>query len=116
MKTIADHIEYIKGKPHHVRKQVTFTLAAIGSGLIGFIWLVGNLATGSFAIQGSDFAMSLNQGNTVATTTSAVAQGLAGVNAAAILQKENTPAHIEIVDSVVAVPEKKQIEQTTIPF
>jgi 3-hydroxy-3-methylglutaryl CoA synthase len=116
MKTVFEHIEHIKGKPHHIRKQVAFAVAAGTSGLIAFVWLAANLATGSFAIQGSDFAMSASRGDTIATTTSAVAEGLAGVGAAAFLQKENAPAHVEIVDTSVAQPAKTQPEQTTIPF
>ena len=114
MKTIFDHIEYVKGKPHHVRKQVAFGVAGGISTLIALVWLVGSFSTGAFAIQGSNFAMSTNQENTVATTSAFGSQGLAGVGAAAAL-KDNTPAHIQIVETAPAAKVVKP-DPTILPF
>lgn len=113
MKNIFDHIEQVKGKPHHVRKRIAFTIATLGSALVAFVWLAGSFATNAFVIQGSSFAMSTGQEGTVATT-SASGDQLAGVGAAAILKDAYAPAHIEIVDTTP--PVKKQSEQTTLPF
>jgi hypothetical protein len=117
MKTIFDHIEHIKGKPHHIRKQVAFGVAALSSAFVALVWLVSNYAMGTFAIQGSNFAMSSDAATSVTTTTRNVgSQGLAGVGAATVLTGADAPAHIEIVDTAVVAPAKKQVEQTTIPF
>jgi len=115
MKTVFEHIEHVKGKPHHIRRQVAFGASAVVTVVIALIWLTSNVASGSFAIRGSDFAMSNGQGNIVATTSDSVNQSLAGVGAASVLQDTTVPAHIEIVDTPAASP-KKQPEQTTIPF
>lgn len=115
MKNILEHIEHVKGKPHHIRRRFALGAALGGSGLIALVWLTGSLATGAFAIQGSDFAQSSGQSDLVVATTSVSDNsGLAG--AAAGLQSSDGPARIEIVDtSSVAVP-KKQSEQTILPF
>ena len=116
MKTIFEHFEYLKGKPHHIRKKIAFGVAAAGSALIGLIWLVSSVAAGTFAIQGTSFAESMGQGNVVATTSASGNQGLAGVAASAALQDTSAPAHIEIVDTTAAPSSKKQSEQTILPF
>lgn len=116
MKTIFEHIEHVKGKPHHIRRKVAFGVATIGSAFVALIWLATNYATGAFAIQGSDFAMSTEQQTIVATTSESATQGLAGVGAASVLREASAPAHIEIVDTTVTAPVQKSSEQTTIPF
>lgn len=113
MKTIFDHIEHIKGKPHHIRKQVAFATAAVGAALIATIWFVGSLSTGAFAIRGSSFG---DQAPAVTTDTTAGNNGLAGVAAVLPDENANVPAHIEIIDAVSTTPIKKQAEQTTLPF
>ncbi|MBU6388685.1 hypothetical protein KGQ72_02345 [Patescibacteria group bacterium] len=110
MKNIFEHIEHIKGKPHHIRKRVAFSIAAGVSGLIAFIWLAGSLSTGAFAITGSSF------GGTSPAVTADTANGnenLAG--AAAALENPSAPAHIEIIDAASSTRPVKQ-EQTVIPF
>jgi hypothetical protein len=117
MKTVFDHIKHVQGKPHHIRKRVAFGIAGGVSAFFALVWLGANLATGAFAIQGSNFAMSTGQ-ESVATTSSdgSTDQGLAGVGAAAALQSDTSaPAHIEIVDTTPVAP-KKPVDQTTIPF
>ena len=116
MKNIFDHIERVKAKPHHVRKRVAFGVAAGTSFLIAFVWFVGSYASGGFAIQGSNFAMSTGQGGAVATTSASGSQALAGAAAAAAVQDANAPAHIEIVDTTPTAPAQKQSDQTILPF
>lgn len=118
MKTIFEHIDSIKARPHHIRKQVAFASAAVGTGLITLVWLSVSLATGAFSIKESSFAANAEQGNTVMAggDTSSGNQNLAGVGAAAALPDASVPAHIEIIDANSATAGQKQAEQTTIPF
>src|SRR3989338_848771 len=62
MKTLFDHLEYVKGKPHHVRKRIAFGVATAGTALVGMVWLVSSLSAGAFAVTGSSFAASVGQG------------------------------------------------------
>ena len=116
MKTIFEHIEYAKGKPHHVRKRIAFSVAAGVSGLIALVWLIGGLSSGAFAIQGSTFAESTERSSvtTAGSETDSTAGGIAG--AAAALPAKNAPARIEIIDSATSSSAKGAAEQTTIPF
>jgi hypothetical protein len=117
MKTVFEHIEYVKGQPHHIRKRVAYATAACGTGVIAIVWFAASLATGAFAIKGSNFAdNAANDAAAPVVTTDATNQ-LAGAGAAAaLLQTVDAPAHIEIVDTTPAPAASKQAEQTTIPF
>ncbi|MFA6278485.1 MAG: hypothetical protein WCS97_00110 [Candidatus Paceibacterota bacterium] len=118
MKTIFEHIEYAKGKPHHIRKRIVFGVAGIGTSLIALVWFVGTLSSGKFAIQGSTFAESTSQEPAITTDTGSNSHpavgGIAG--AAAALQDGDVPAHIEIVDTSPSKLPVKQAEQTILPF
>ena len=114
MKTIFEHIEHMKGKPHHVRKRVAFVTAACGTAVIALVWLVGSLGTGAFAIRGATFAESTGAEPAAATAAGNNSQGLAGV--AAAVESTDVPAHIEIIDASSPAFKAKQTEQTTIPF
>lgn len=118
MKTVFDHIEHVRGKPHHVRKRVAFTLAAAGAGVVGLVWLVGSVSFGLFAIQESSFAESTGQGGALATTGENGSSNLAGAAAAlpASQNSANAPAHIEIVDTTPSTSGQGKAEQTIIPF
>jgi hypothetical protein len=115
MKTIFEHIEYAKSKPHHIRKRIAFTAAATITAVVALVWFFGTLSSGAFAIQGSTFAESTGAEPTVVNNPgSSNAEGVAG--AAAALPDENAPAHIEIINSSPATSSENQAEQTTIPF
>ncbi|MFI5260600.1 MAG: hypothetical protein ACHQU0_02290 [Candidatus Paceibacteria bacterium] len=116
MKNVLEHIDHIKGKPHHIRKRVALGVAAGTSAFIGLLWFGVSFATGSFAIQGSDFSMASGQAATVTTVdASGNQQNLAGADAASILQPTaDAPAHIEIVDTTPAAPAKS--DPTILPF
>ncbi len=114
MKNIFDHIEYIKGKPHHVRKQIAFGTATALSALIALVWFAGSIATGTFAIRDTSFAANTAQAGMVATTSVSGDQGLAG--AASAVQDASAPAHIEIVDTSATAPAKAQPTPTILPF
>ncbi|MCX6787002.1 MAG: hypothetical protein NTY93_00520 [Candidatus Kaiserbacteria bacterium] len=114
MKTLFEHIENAKKKPHHIRKRIAFIGAAGVSAFIAFVWFAGSVATGAFAVQGTSFADAGVQGNIETAGSENDSQNLAG--AAAALQDTNTPAHIEIVNTASSAHSSKKAEQTTIPF
>jgi hypothetical protein len=114
MKTIFDHIEHAKGKPHHVRKQIAFSAAASATGFIALVWFVQSISSNAFAIQGTSFAESIGQEGVVVTATEDGNQNLAG--AAAAFEANSGPAHIEIVDTASSTRKTKQVERTIIPF
>jgi len=114
MKTIFEHIENIKGKPHHIRKRVAFAAAAAGTIVITLVWFVGSISTGGFAIQGSTFADSMGQGAELQNTTGNSGSGVAG--AVAALPDASAPAHIEIIDTASSTRSGKQAEWTILPF
>ncbi|HEY4501410.1 MAG TPA: hypothetical protein VJI70_04105 [Candidatus Paceibacterota bacterium] len=114
MKTIFDHIERVKGKPHHVRKRVAFGVAAFGAALIALVWLVGSLGTGAFALKDTSFAQSIGQEGVVVAGSENGSPNIAGVGAA--LSNTSAPAHIEIVDTTPSKAQTKKAEPTVIPF
>ncbi len=118
MKKIIHHVERVKGQPHHVRKQVVFGVAGSVTGLVAFIWLGTSLATGAFAIEGSNFAQSTSNTGTVETVAPGTSQ-LAG--AAAAFEASQGEPRIQIVDttassSVEAEPPRDGGNETVIPF
>jgi len=117
MKTIFEHIEHTKKKPHHIRKRIAFVGAAGVSAFIAFVWFAGSITTGSFAVKGTSFADAGKQVNVENTSGGNDSSNLAG--AAAALQgskNEDASAHIEIVDTASSARPMKKAEQTTIPF
>jgi len=114
MKTLFEHIEHIQGKPHHVRKQIAFAAAGLGSALIALVWFAGSIATGAFALNGGSVALNADQGS---STTEASDIGGQVAGAAAAVSSPDAPAHIEIIDtSAPSVPAKKPSDQTILPF
>jgi len=113
MKTVFEHIEHVKKKPHHIRQGIAFATATACTALIAFVWLAGSLWTGAFALKSSSFAESVGQSPTV-TVYDGERSGLAG--AAATLQDASALAHIEIVDTASSTAGQKKTEQTILPF
>jgi hypothetical protein len=117
MKTVFEHIDYVKGQPHHIRKRVAYATAACGTGVIAIVWFASSLATGAFAIKGSNFADAAAKDAAAPVVTTEATSQLAGAGAAAaLLQTVDAPAHIEIVNATPEPRGQKQAEQTTIPF
>lgn len=121
MRTIFEHIEHVKGKPHHIRKRVAFGTAAVLTAVIALVWLAGSLATGAFALKPTSFAQSTGQESSTVTGSENGNQNIAGVlagQAAAALQNDSAsvPAHIEIVDTTPSKAQAKKAEPTVIPF
>lgn len=113
MKTVFEHIEHIKGKPHHIRKKIAFATAAGVTSVIALVWLTSSLGTGAFAIKGSSFADSAGQSAPETADNNVGRSGLAG--AASALLGADAPAHIEVIDAASSTSQKK-VEQTVIPF
>jgi glycerol-3-phosphate acyltransferase PlsY len=114
MKTLSQHIQQIKARPHHIRRRVAFTSAAVVTGLVALIWLVGSVSSGIFALKNTSFADgAAANGGIQNTTDGTAAQGLAGAAAAA--DDAKGPAQIRIVN-VNATTSGTAAEQTTIPF
>ncbi len=116
MKTVSQHIEHIKSKPHHVRKRVAFGAAAVGTSVIALVWLVSSLGSGVFALKDTSFAQSTGQENMLATEGNSAVGAVAGAAAAPALESANAPARIEVIDTASSTRQSKKAEQTTIPF
>lgn len=117
MKNLFEHIEYVKTKPHHIRKRVAFGAATFGSAFIALVWFVGSYVSNSFAIAGSNFAMGTEQDNAIVKVNAAgdaIPSGIAGT--AAALPSASAPAHIEIIDTTPQQSTTSQAEQTILPF
>jgi len=112
MKVVTDHIKKVKGKPHHVRKQVTLMYAGVLTAFIAVVWLGSSLASGTFALKDTSFADVTGAG--VTASENGGATGLAGAVAAPALGNKNAPASIQIIDTASSTLEKP--EPTTIPF
>lgn len=115
MKTIFQHIEYVKGKPHHVRKQVALATATGITAVVALVWFFGTLSSGTFAIQGSSFADSTSGDSSAVTGTNGSSDS-AIAGAAAAVEDQSAPAHIEIVDTSSSTSSEKKVEPTVIPF
>ena len=110
MKTLTDHIEYIKGKPHHVRRSVAFGVSGAFTAFVGLVWISGNLISGAFYVQGSSFAESNTTGVQVAAPSNANVAG-----AAAAFSAAQAPS-IQIVDTSSSSIKTQAPEPTVIPF
>lgn len=115
MRTIFDHIEHVKGQPHHIRKRVALTAAGGIAAVVGIVWFGASLASGTYAIHGSNFAESTGAesqtGSPVVSETSQVAGAAAALNS-----DTSGPARIVIVDASSTASATPASDQTTIPF
>ncbi len=116
MKTIFAHIEQVKGKPHHIRKKIAFTVAASCATLVGLVWFISNVSLGVFTIQGSSFAESTGQTGVIATGVGENGSSNLAAVAAMPSENANTSVHIEIIDAASSTVGQAGAEQTVIPF
>ena len=116
MKKIFEHIEKIKGQPHHIRKQIAFGAAFAGTAVIGLVWLVSTVSAGTFALKPTSFADSTRGEGTLVASSDNTSQGLAGAAAAPALENASAPARIQIVDTASSTVSGQKAEQTVIPF
>lgn len=102
MRTVLQHIDRVKERPHHVRRRIAFGTATVLASAIALVWLGTSLATGAFAIQGATFA----EANGVAPVEAVAdagsgASGVAAVAATAVATEtpapEPAPAPIEVI-------------------
>lgn len=120
MKSMFKHIEYIREKPHHIRKQIAFGISGVCTAVIAIIWMAFSLNTGRFALEDTSFAQYGREEVGAHAVTGIGNEQLAGV--AGFLPAGNqtldasAPARIEIVDVISPIQSPKEIEQTTIPF
>ena len=115
MKTIYEHIEHVKGRPHHIRKRVAFTTALCGALLVGVLWFGVSLASGGYALHGSNFAEATGAESSMGGSPVTSTSQLAGAAAALNQDSASQPAHIEIVDATSTTTPSAP-EQTVIPF
>jgi hypothetical protein len=115
MKTIFEHIENVKSKPHHIRKMVAFSAAAVGTAVVALVWLIGSLSTSAFALKNTSFVQ-IASDETDSSPADVNDEQLAGIGAASVLENKSDPARIEIIDIATTTTSKRQTEQTTIPF
>lgn len=108
MRSVVRHIEKIREQPHNVRKQIAYTYAGIGTGIIAIVWLGASLATGAFLIRDSSLTREASDSGVTAG-----ASQMAG--AAAALPSAAAPSVITIVDAA-STTDAKQPERTIIPF
>ena len=108
-----DHIETLKGKPHHVRKRVAFGIAGGSAALIGILWFGISLSSGAYAIHASDFADATAASASV--TSAPQNPQLAGAAAALDSNQQSAPAHIQIIDDTPSA-HASTTEATIIPF
>ncbi|MBU6490750.1 hypothetical protein KGQ25_01090 [Patescibacteria group bacterium] len=121
MKTIFDHLENVKGKPHHVRKRIAFGAATTGTALVALVWLANALSTGAFALKDGSFAENTGQGFAGTTDFGNGNQNLAGAASALSSAGQDStaasvPAHIRIVDAASSTSSASQQDETIIPF
>jgi hypothetical protein len=110
MKTLSHHINTVKAQPHHVRKRVAFAAAFVTAAVIALIWLGASLATGAFAIKGSNFAEANGTPSIVATTPSGTSLTAAAAEAG---NSGSQPAGIQIVDGNGSQPAAAPASQPT---
>ncbi len=114
MKQIISYIEYLRTKPHHVRRRIALASASGITSLIAIIWVSGNVTSGSFAIDGSNFADSTASSPAVVSQPITESSLLGSVGASS---EKNNEAHIEIVSTgSSSTISEEEPERTVIPF
>jgi hypothetical protein len=118
MRTVAEHLDRIREKPHHVRHRYALGTAGAITAVIGAAWLGISLSTGAFALHGTSFADATRGDIETSTPGEARAAAVAGAAAAPLPPAgEGAPARVEAVPTTEAKPEKAgKAEPTIIPF
>jgi len=117
MRTVSEHLDRVRERPHHVRRRIAFGTAGLLAGAIGLLWLGTSLATGAFAIQGAGFADATSGGIEVAPKGAPANQGLAGA-AGAPSAGDTSATQVEVVpssDAPIRSP-SSGASSTIIPF
>jgi len=116
MKSLSQHIEHVRNRPHHIRKQVALGVALGITAVIAIIWLGVNLSTGAFHIAGTSFADATTETQPQLTASN---NSLLGA-AAAALNGSSSPAELQVVSQgsgeAPTAPAQNPSDQTFIPF
>lgn len=117
MMLLTRHIETVRQQPEHVRRQVAFTVAAVLTGLIAFIWLGASVATGAFALKSTSFAEATSGAPLPVQQSSGGAGDLVGAVGAFFGGTSEGPARVDIVGAdAAATPRTPAAEATILPF
>jgi len=116
MMLLTRHIEAVRQKPEHVRKQIALGIAVLLTAIIALIWLAVSVATGTFALT----PPSGNTSGSLATPSASGSSSLVGA-AGASLTGSSGPARIEVVGVTQSAPlgtrgSAEQPEPTVLPF
>lgn len=99
----------------HIRKQITYALAAGCAALIALLWLAFSLAAGSFRIADTSFAQAQQESGKAAAPAQS-GNSLVGA-AAAALGASSSPATLQVVGGASAsTPAPAPDDRTAIPF
>lgn len=105
------HIERLRAKPEHERKQFAIALSAGVAGLVAFAWVTTLVATGAFILDGnSDEPTFADARNDLAA---AVAEG------GSFFGEESAPTDLTVVETeheTTLVDQPAPDERTVIPF
>ncbi|OGG71707.1 hypothetical protein A3E65_01040 [Candidatus Kaiserbacteria bacterium RIFCSPHIGHO2_12_FULL_56_13] len=113
------HLEFVRQKPEPVRRQIALGVAALLTAVIALVWFGISLATGSFALSSPPFA---GAGGDIAESEAGGAEtgfaNLFGVAAAVVTGGDESPAHIEIVETKTSstLDDTTALESTVLPF
>lgn len=117
MKHITKHIEAIREKPEHIRKQVALGTAGALTAFIAFVWLTSGIATGAFAI---NIKPKLDEPQlAVAPASSGTFGSLVGAVSAAFGGERTGASRVEVVgakEASVQNQKKVEAEPTILPF
>lgn len=125
MRGIAWHLDNVRGKPHHVRRRVAYLAAGSLTAVIALAWLGLSLATGAFALKGSNFAQMTGAEPADATAGVDAGAGTANANTAAVAGADTAapassagPARVEVIPAASAAQDdpSAQNAQNIIPF
>ncbi|HEY4522948.1 MAG TPA: hypothetical protein VJK73_01090 [Candidatus Paceibacterota bacterium] len=118
MRTVGEHLDRVREQPHHIRRRFALGTAGALTALIGIVWLGASLATGTFALKGSNFAEVTGAVLPEESSASQDTAAVDGVAAAAAASTKRAPAHVEVVPSGTGMPTKTPPPPgpTIIPF
>jgi hypothetical protein len=120
-----EHLERLRNKPHHVRRNIALGSAGALTALLAVGWLTATIAGGSLALQpvpldptGATAAIA----SSVSDTSSSFSQLLGAVGAATGISGSSTAPQLQIVDGAQSstlaakVSTSTASSQTVIPF
>jgi hypothetical protein len=122
MMPLTRHIEDVRQRPEHIRRQIALGVAALITAIIALIWLGTSVATGAFALKGSSFADATSGAPTkqFAASTGGFGNLVGAASAVFTGGVKGGEAHIEIVDtgksSTLDTKKAAAAEPTILPF